>query len=272
MPMIHARSHDYPLLIRRWRRVALVARLRLQAFARSGGHPIYYLSSKPSENPRPSIYFSAGIHGDESAATEGLISWVEKNARAMRDFQACIFPCLNPWGLIANNRLDTRGRDLNRCFNKSHVPQIQAQLKILKGMRFDLALTLHEDYDAQGLYIYEVASKRPFWAEDLLKAASRHVPSDPRSSIEGRRAKKGIVRRKVSPDMMPDWPEAFLLHFAHASRTFTVETPSEFSIDARVAAQESVIGRAVKKCLAEFQLPAPLLFPPRPIKAVIKTG
>ncbi|MFZ4775519.1 MAG: M14 family metallopeptidase [Terrimicrobiaceae bacterium] len=255
--MIHLRSHDYPLLIRRWRRAAAAAGLTLQAFAKSGGYPIYCLSSKPSAKPRPAIYFSAGIHGDESAATEGLISWVEKNPRIIRNFHADIFPCLNPWGLVNNNRLDIRGRDLNRCYNKPHVPQIRAQLKIFSQRRFDLALTLHEDYDARGLYIYEVPGKRPFWAEDLLIAASRHVPSDPRSSIEGRRAKNGIVRRKVSPDMMPDWPEALLLHFTHASRTFTIETPSEFSIDARVAAQEAVIGLAVKKCLAEFQPPNP---------------
>jgi len=249
--MIHLRSHDYTLLIRRWRRAAAAAGLRLQAFARSGGYPIYYLSSAPSAKPRPSIYFSAGIHGDEPAATEGLISWVEKNPRVLRGIQADIFPCLNPWGLVANNRLDIRGRDLNRCFNNPCVPQIRAQLKLFRQRRFDLALTLHEDYDARGLYIYEVPGRRPHWAEDLLQAAAPHVPPDLRSNIEGRRAKGGIVRRKVSPDMMPDWPEAFLLHFSHAGRTFTIETPSEFSIDARVAAQVAVIDLAVRKCLAE---------------------
>lgn len=251
--MRHLCSHDYALLIRRWKKAAAAAGLQMRAFSESGGFPIHCLASAPSRKPLPSIYLSAGIHGDESAATEGLIDWVEKNPRELRKFRALIFPCLNPWGLVNNNRLDIRGRDLNRCFNKIRVPQIRAQLEILRGQTFDLALTLHEDYDAQGLYIYEIAGRRPFWAEDLLHAASPQILPDPRSHIEGRKASAGVVRRKVSPDMMPDWPEAFLLHFAHAARTFTIETPSEFAIDVRVAAHRAVLERAAGRCLEEFR-------------------
>jgi hypothetical protein len=249
--MLHVRAHDYPLLVRRWERAAAAAGLKMRKFAESGGCPIYCLASEPSHAGRPSIYLSAGIHGDEAAATEGLINWVEKNPRVIRKCRALIFPCINPWGLANNCRLDPRGRDLNRCFNKSRVPQIRAQMKIIGRSRFDLALMLHEDFDARGLYIYEIAGRRPYWAEGLLEAGTRHLPHDPRTSIEGRRARNGIVRRKITPDLMPDWPEAFLLHFSQASRTFTVETPSEFSIDDRVAAHEAVLDLAVRLCLAE---------------------
>ena len=248
--MLHVRTHDYPLLVRRWERAAAAAGLEMREFAESGGFPIYCLASGPSRDDRPSLYISAGIHGDEAASTEGLINWVEKNPLVARAFRALIFPCLNPWGLVNNCRLDPRGRDLNRCFNMSRVPQIRAQVKILGRSRFDLALMLHEDFDARGIYIYEIAGRRPFWAEKFLEAA--HLPHDPRRSIEGRRARNGIVRRKITPDLMPDWPEAFLLHFAHAKRTFTVETPSEFAIDARVAAQEAVLNVAAELCLREF--------------------
>ena len=57
---------------------------------------------------------------------------------------------------------------------------------------------------------------------------------------------------QIYPDLMPDWPEAFLLHFSHATRTFTVETPSEFAIDARVAAHEAVLDAATELCLRQF--------------------
>ena len=249
--MLHVRAHDYPHLISRWERVAAAAGLKMRKFAESGGFPIYCLVSEPSSAGRPSIYLSAGIHGDEAAATEGLVNWVEKNPHVIRKSRVLIFPCLNPWGLANNCRLDSRGRDLNRCFNKSRVPQILAQMKIIGRSRFDLALMLHEDFDAHGLYIYEIAGKRPYWAEALLEAGTRHLPRDPRTSIEGRRARNGIVRKKITPDLIPGWPEAFLLHFLHASRTFTVETPSEFSIDDRVAAHEAVLDLAVRLCLAE---------------------
>jgi hypothetical protein len=162
-----------------------------------------------------------------------------------------IFPCLNPWGLINNVRVDPRGRDLNRCFNRKRVPQIRAQKKVLGKSRFDLALTLHEDFDARGLYLYEIPSIRPYWGEDILRAAASHIQPDPRSQIEGRRAKGGIIRKTITPDLMPEWPEAFVLHFSHAARTFTIETPSECSLANRVAAQAAIIACAVAKCRAE---------------------
>lgn len=250
--MLHVRAHDYPFLVNRWQRAAPAAGLKMREFAESGGYPIYCLESEPSAAEQPSIYISAGIHGDEAASTEGLIQWAEMNPRLLRKFRALIFPCLNPWGLVNNCRLDPHGRDLNRCFNNPRVPQIRAQVRILGSSRFDLALQLHEDFDAHGVYIYEVSGKRPFWAEDLLTAGSRNLPADSRTSIEGRRARSGIVRRKITPDLMPDWPEAFLLHFRHAARTFTIETPSEFAIDARAAAQAAILTAAINKCLAQF--------------------
>jgi hypothetical protein len=63
-----------------------------------------------------------------------------------------------------------------------------------------------------------------------------------------------VVRRSITPDLMPDWPEAFVLHFHYAARTFTVETPSEYSLDDRVAAQAAVISKAVSLCRREFRV------------------
>ncbi len=242
----HGRAHDYEHLIRRWKRVAARCRLDMQPYSESGGFPIYRLASVRPDPSAPSIYFSAGIHGDEAAATEGLVTWAEENSEALRRMRALIFPCLNPWGLANNCRLDAAGRDLNRRFGKRRAPQIGHQIRAIGKTSFDVALTLHEDYDGQGIYIYEVASRKPFWAEHLLAAAAPHLPPDPRRTIEGRPARGGIVRRKITPDLMPDWPEAFALHFSYARRTFTIETPSEFDIAARVAAQVAVIDRAVE--------------------------
>jgi hypothetical protein len=249
--MMHLRAHDYSHLIRRWRSVARASGLRMRPFSESGGFPLHFLETARPAAGAPCIYFSAGIHGDEAAATEGLVTWAEENPLLLKSLQVLIFPCLNPWGLVNNCRLDRQGRDLNRCYGKRKAPQIRDQLRVMKNRLFDLALTLHEDYDARGIYIYEVAEQKPYWAEKLLAAAAPHVPVETRRIIEGRAARDGIVRKKISPDMMPDWPEAFLLHFTHAARTFTVETPSELHIGCRVAAQVAVTGEAVSQCLAQ---------------------
>jgi protein MpaA len=164
---------------------------------------------------------------------------------------------LNPWGLVNNSRRDPDGRDLNRSFHTSAVPQIAAQMQWLTGCAFDLALNLHEDYDAIGLYIYELQRVKPYWAELLLEAAARYIPPDPRKKIEGRAARTGVVRRTITPDLMPEWPEAFVLYFQNAVRIFTIETPSEFHLDDRVSAQIALISKAVELCREEFSLRAP---------------
>lgn len=242
-------AHDYGHLTKRWRRLAKRHRFVIRDIAHVWGLPVYELRRKLPGAPR--VYLSAGVHGDEPAATEALIEWAERGPKHWRAFDLTIFPCMNPWGLVHNSRTDEYGRDLNRCYNRRDIDIVDAHLRAIAGDSFDLALTLHEDYDAAGLYIYEVATgRKPYWAETLLEAARPFVPPDSRRRIEGRKASGGVVRRKISPDLMPDWPEAFVLHFHHARRTFTIETPSEFHIDQRVGAQIAVIDRALA-CLGE---------------------
>jgi protein MpaA len=256
MPLLlrHDRAHDYKFLMRRWRSVAATADLRVKKYAEAGGCNLYCLASSRKQTDAPSIYLSAGIHGDEAAATEGLVEWAQANTDVLRIVNALIFPCLNPWGLVNNSRRDPDGRDLNRSFHTSAVPQIAAQMRWISGCPFDLALNLHEDYDALGLYIYELQRVKPYWGEILLAAAAEHIPPDPRRKIEGRSARYGIVRRKVTPDQMPEWPEAFVLYFHNSARIFTIETPSEFHLDDRVDAQFKVISKAVELCRKEFSL------------------
>jgi hypothetical protein len=250
-PISHFRAHDYSHLIRRWRRAAREKGLVIRPFCEAGGYPLWYATPRRPRPDLPWIYISAGIHGDEPAGTEGFIDWVESSPGLIGKFNPLFFPCLNPWGLVNNTRLDSAGRDLNRSYHDDSVPQTAAHKRLLADRRFALALTLHEDYDANGIYIYEARQVKPHWAEALLAAAARHVPIDNRKSIDGRASTGGIVRRRFTPGLMPLHPEAFALHFHFAERTLTIETPSECHIDSRAAAHGAVIDLAVRKCLAQ---------------------
>jgi murein peptide amidase A len=252
-PIRHSRSHDYGHLVRRWRSAAKSHGLQLVPYASASGFELYYAITRRPVAGRPWVYLSAGIHGDESASTEACLKWLTSASHSQNDLNLMIFPCLNPWGLVNNRRTDAEGRDLNRTYHDDAVPQTAAHKAALTGRRFDVALALHEDFDATGVYIYETRGKRPHWAEKLLAAASRHLPVDLRRAIEGRSSKAGIMRRKITPDMMPDHPEAFVLFFHHTERPFTLETPSEAHIDARVAAHTAMISCAVQLCLEEHQ-------------------
>lgn len=245
------RVHDYRYLVQRWRAVARAAGLRLRQFAETPAYPLYCLIT-PSVADGAGIYISAGIHGDEPAGPEGLVTWAERHLDKLRQWPLMLFPCLNPAGLLNNTRANEDGLDLNRLFDKETSLVINALKELLAPHRFALALTLHEDYDAQGAYLYEVQRVPPHWGESLLKVVSRIVPIDPRMRIDGRGARAGLVRRRFDRKRFAamGYPEAIYLHVHHAVRSLTFETPSEFAIQQRVAAHVAVIEECVRRTLS----------------------
>ena len=236
-----AGSHDYESLVRRWRAVARKCGLQCKAFAEVGGLPVFLVGARLGRPRRAALYLSAGIHGDEPAATEGLVEWAENSSDILRTGEVLIFPCLNPWGLINNSRLDARGRDLNRCYRQSRVEPVRSQKRMLAGWSFEYAACLHEDYDGRGVYVYEADGREPHMGEQILRVASRHLPLESRTSIEGSPCHGGLVRRSVPPELLETLPEAIYLHEAHSRHTITLETPSEFHLDDRVAVHKAVL-------------------------------
>lgn len=242
------RAHDYRHLIARWRRVAKAAGQRLTAFAQAGDYPVYCLQTG-GESPG-GFYVSAGIHGDEPAATEGLIVWAEKHLAALAGARnprpLLIFPCLNPWGLVNNQRADAEGRDVNRLFDQSDFSPVRELKQLLAGRTFDLALHLHEDYDGRGVYLYEINRRAPDVGLDLLQAAARAIPIDSRRRIDGRPFQDGRALRRANLDRIPLHPEAIYLYLHHVGHVITVETPSEFSLARRVQAQVLLIEHCIR--------------------------
>lgn len=243
--MFPDRVRDYRLLLERWLAVcAHKEGLALGIYGESGGYPLAIVETSDPDPCRPSLYLSAGIHGDEPAPVEALIRWAEGRGRTWDRWNLTIFPCINPWGLERNIRFDAEGRDLNRCYNSRKVPQITAQRSVLRGRHFDIALCLHEDYDSRGYYLYEIASGRRGIGEGILARIDGPIGPDDRRSIDGHKARGGLIRRRINPDLLPGHPEAFLLHFHHAARSLTFETPSEAALPDRVEAQKAFLDAA----------------------------
>ncbi len=248
MDVTKHRAHDYRFLIQRWRALARKGGLIMRRFAEVGGYPVYFLKTKRLPKTG-AIYISTGIHGDEPAGPEACLAWAEKNVRLFAQHPFIIFPCLNPWGLVNNSRNDDLRRDLNRLFQDDKIAALRALKELIKPMHFPLALMLHEDFDGQGLYLYEVQKLKPHWGEGLLKAARKIIPIDPRPRVDGRPFRNGVFRRKITLRVFKKMglPEAPYLHLHHADRTFTIETPSEFALDRRVRAQVAIIEESVRR-------------------------
>ncbi len=239
--------HNYRRLAARWRAVARESGLPLRRLARSGGQTLYYLQS-PALGGTGGIYISAAIHGDEPASSEALVAWAEKNTRRLAKLPLLLFPALNPWGLIHNVRVDADGLDLNRQFHLDDHPVIAAIKRVVAQRQFALALMLHEDYDAEGFYAYEVKREQPFWGEELLRVAGRFIAIDPRAKIDGRTARAGLIRRRFQRAIFlkMGFPEAIWLHELHARRALTIESPSEFALAQRVRAHCAAIDECLR--------------------------
>jgi len=239
-------SHDYTYLMQRWRAVARGSGLRLVQIATVDGFPLYCLKS-PALGHRSGLYLSAGIHGDESAATEGLLAWAQRFQSQMRHLPLLIFPCLNPWGLVMNRRSDAVGNDVNRMFHGDEHPTAAAVRETAAPYAFDSAMLLHEDYDAQGVYLYEL-TKRPAFGDAILGAVEALIPKDQRSRVDGRRARDGILRPRFSVKRFAEMghPEAVWLHLRGCARSITFETPSEASLEVRREAHAVAVARMVE--------------------------
>jgi hypothetical protein len=245
--MLH-RSHDYRHLVERWRAVARRAGVPLRRLVKTDGYQLFYLAT-PALEETGGIYVSAGIHGDEPGSTEGLITWAEKQGRRLAKIPLLLLPCLNPWGLVANIRLNAAGLDLNRSFHLLQEPMVEAVRRVVGQRQFGISMMLHEDYDGQGVYLYEVQRVKPYWGEALLEAASAHIPIDPRIWIDGRKAHAGIHRRRIDRRRFEKigHPEALWLHWEHSVRSFTFETPSEYCLEKRVAAHGAILDECVRR-------------------------
>lgn len=241
------RAHDAQHLIQRW--IALAERVgcHIQTLCRVGESqlPILALETPAARRGEAAIYLSSGVHGDEAGSAWGLLLWAEKHADLLAQKAFFIAPCINPVGLILNTRADGDGVDLNRRFHDAAHPLCGAWQRWITGRPMRFALCLHEDYDAQGLYLYELNNVHPMLGRRILSRCADLIEPDPRSNIDGQDADAGVILRRELPTHLPGMPEAIELQLRGCPLTLTFESPSEFGLDVRVQAQVRFIESAI---------------------------
>lgn len=233
------RAHDVPHLLQRWRAVARAARLKLEVIHETAGFPVYFLTSR-TVSQRP-LYFSTGVHGDEPGSVLGLLEWAEHSIGFLRGADLILVPIFNPAGVALNTRADLDGQDLNRLFDHRAHPHIAGWHQAMTGFSPRVGVCLHEDYDAQGMYGYELnRDPKLELAGRCMDTAAGIIPRDPRRRIDTRLAREGIIRRRRIP-MFENLPEAVALYQTGTSCTLTFESPSEFSLALRTRAQARLV-------------------------------
>jgi protein MpaA len=207
--------------------------------------------TRPARDTAPApmcVYVSTGIHGDEPGGPLAARQLLQENQwPAGLDLWLC--PCLNPGGFALNQRENPDGLDLNRQYLRPTAPETLAHIQWLERQpHFDLSLCLHEDWESDGFYVYELnPDHRPSLAPRMIAAIERVCPIDHSSEIEGRAAEGGIIRPGTDPRTRPQWPESFYLITNNSRLSYTLEAPSDFPLPARVAALVAGVNSAIAR-------------------------
>jgi hypothetical protein len=226
--------------------VASQAGLQPETLGDFAGHPLTVFT-KRTAGPRPRVYLSAGIHGDEPAAPLALLTLLRQGFLDARcNWFVC--PLLNPTGFLRATRHNQEDIDLNRDYKDGRTGEVRAHRGWLQRQpNFDLAICLHEDWEATGFYLYELnPDARPSLAEAMLASARRHGPIDPATVIDGRAVTApGLIRPTGDPLLRESWPEAIYLHHHHATLGYTVETASGQPLEQRIRTHVAVLTAAI---------------------------
>jgi protein MpaA len=193
--------------------------------------------STTSSKPSTRFYISTGIHGDEPAGPLTALRLLQENVWPA-NAEIWLLPCLNPTGFTRNSRENVTGVDLNRQYLKPEAEETRAHIAWLeKQPAFDVSLCLHEDWESNGFYLYELnPDHQPSLAKAIVENVAKVCPIDQSPEIEGRAAAGGIINPDIDPRSRPDWPEAFYLLTYKTRRSYTLEAPSDFPLPTRVDA------------------------------------
>jgi murein peptide amidase A len=145
------------------------------------------------------IALFAGVHGDEPEGVHALIqflSLLERKPELATGFCLFVYPVCNPTGFEDRTRHARSGKDLNREFwNGSQEPEVMLLQSELLAHSFHGIISLHTDDSSQGFYGYaHGATLTKNLIEPALQAAEQFLPRNENETIDGFRARNGIIR------------------------------------------------------------------------------
>lgn len=190
------------------------------------------------------VLISAGIHGDEPAGVETLLTFIEENIykEYFDRWELTILPCINPSGFNARTRENGDGEDLNRKFRDSTPPQEVKLVQSLFDKPFDLDIELHEDFDSPGYYLFQKEDEPvSSLGRQILDEVSEIMPINTAEEIEELPAENGLLARLSNPDEMEWWPMALYAFSKGCKKAFTLETGTALPMEMRVRAHLKAI-------------------------------
>jgi len=184
------------------------------------------------------ILMTGGVHGDEPAGVEAVLTFLEGPVEAYLD--DCFFyviPCVNPSGLDLGTRENKAKQDINRAMGDDDVPESVILRKFIAGRRFDVFFDHHEDYEATGFYMYEAERENHLLGEQIVEAVKAIGP------IDGDENTDQGLDMPISEGLFginPKWHKqgwSAFAYFENSNHAVLCETPSTaWDLDRRVQA------------------------------------
>jgi len=201
---------------------------------------------RPMPNTRFNLYLGTGVHGDEPSGPLAMVQLLRENAWPPANLW--MVPCVNPTGFRRNTRENQAGIDLNRDYRHRTTPEVAAHAGWLQRQpKFELSLLLHEDWEANGFYVYELnPDGRPSLAESMIAAVRSLCPIETSDTVDSFTCKGGIIRPAAKPEDRPQWAEAMYLLANKTRQTYTIETPSDYPLALRVEAHVAAVREAFR--------------------------
>lgn len=242
----HGESIDIDAVQREIHELALAAGWKSETFLDLPGTTLRGYHRFRSDLSR-NLYIGSGIHGDEPSGPLTIIELLRENN--WPEANLWLVPCVNPTGFRLNTRENAPGIDLNRDYKHLQTPEISAHAAwLLRQPKFDLSLLLHEDWEANGFYVYELnPDRRPSLAEPMIEAVRAICPIETAEAVDTFECKGGIIRPVFNPQDRPQWAEAIYLAVNKTRQSYTLETPSDFLLPFRVRAHLTAVREAFRR-------------------------
>jgi hypothetical protein len=122
----------------------------------TSSYDVFTLSFKPVGPAKKRIILVSGLHGNETAGPEAVLSFFRELTKHPKDYENLAIdaiPMVNPWGWEHNVRYSGDGYDINRDFIAQVTQEAAIVAEFGRDRIYDLVIDHHEAH-ADGAFIY----------------------------------------------------------------------------------------------------------------------
>ena len=219
--------------------------IQLQHLGQVSGLPVVHVAIGHSS--KPGVLVIAGTHGDEPASVEAAVQLLESFPVEWLDhFGVDVLPCTNPTGWRLRTRENAAGIDINWAFAQEGIAEVDILKAFLQGRRWQVVVDFHEDWEAQGFYLYEHQRQSTFIGPAVAASVAPACGLETAQQIDGWPAVGAVIHADDSVERLRrgDGLPLILLR-DHTDHKLTTETPTSLPMAQRVKAHHLALAAIV---------------------------